>query len=515
MGFVVSMLIWLFFLLCGDRFLSTPDEARYVEIPREMVYMGDYVTPRLNGVKYFEKPPLFYWMQVGIIKAFDTTKESFMRLWHAVLGFLGVLSFFLFMRKTCPNSKIARSSLWILSTCILYQVMSLFITLDMPLSTFMSLSLMCAYLAIIKNSYGWMMGAGLWAACAFLTKGVIGILLPGIIIFLWLSIDKRWKQISIQHCIIGCIVFLCIAAPWHILVCQKNPEFFHKYFIVEHWVRYTTSYHGRTQPWWFFTPILIFGFLPWIFEIFKKPKTPLETFLWVWAMVPFIFFSMSNSKLIPYVLPCMMPMAGLTALFFKEKKKPIMALIFMSTILCVGLLLSGHILDHIYIVEKIQKYRIFPSILKTLTISSGVLIGIWFLIKHKMIWYSSISLTFLAIICIYAKDLQKPSIKPIADIIKSEPGQPRRVVCFKGYFQDLPVYLNKIISVCESKGELEFGMDQELHTQEWMFDQLRFDTLMKTELLWIVCEKDVYQNHSTLHHLPILYQSDRYVLLKN
>ncbi len=510
------MLIWLFFLLCGDRFLSTPDEARYVEIPREMVCRGDYVTPRLNGIKYFEKPPLFYWMQAGMIKIFDTTKESTMRLWHMILGFLGILSFFLFMRKTCPDPKISKSALWILSTCILYQVMSLFITLDMPLSTFISLCLMCMYLSITKNSCGWMIGAGIWAACAVLTKGIVGILLPGMIIFLWITIEKRWKQLSINHCIIGLGVFLCISVPWHLMVCQKNPEFFHKYFVVEHWVRYTTSYHGRTQPWWFFIPIVIFGFLPWIFDIFQKPKTSLEKFLWIWAIVPFIFFSMSHSKLIPYVLPCMIPMAGLIALFFKEKNKPMAVLIFMSAILCIGLLLNFHILDNIYIVQKIAKYPIFPSLLKTLTISSATLIVLWFVIRHKMIWYSCISLTFLGIICLYAKDLQKPSIKPIADIIQSSAyKEHRRVVCFKGYFQDAPVYLNQIVSVCESKGELEFGIDQEPHTREWMFDQLRLNELMTKELLWVICETEIYKDHPDLQHLQVMYRNDRYVLLKN
>jgi 4-amino-4-deoxy-L-arabinose transferase-like glycosyltransferase len=136
---IVPLLVIWFSLFLGNRPYATPDEGRYVEIPREMVATGNYVTPRLNGVKYFEKPPLFYWIQAGNIKLLGTHEWS-MRLGSILFAVIGCLGTFLFTRKFY-GAKSGVAACFILATSPLYYALSRLLTLDMPMTALVSLSL--------------------------------------------------------------------------------------------------------------------------------------------------------------------------------------------------------------------------------------------------------------------------------------------------------------------------------------------------------------------------------------
>ncbi|HEY6239688.1 MAG TPA: glycosyltransferase family 39 protein [Burkholderiales bacterium] len=300
----------------GYRHLVKPDEGRYAEIPREMVASGDWLTPRLNGFKYFEKPALQYWATAAAFEVFGQ-KEWAARLWPAVTGFLGVLFvFWVGNRVFGPPSGLYGAA--VAASSALYASIGHVLTLDMALSFFMSASVFAFAAAQSDPSSEterrrWMLLAWAAAALAVLSKGLVGIVLPAGAAALYVLIERDWRVLGRLHLLSGGLLFLAIAAPWFIAVSLANPEFFRFFFIHEHFERFTTREHGRYQPLWYFVPVLLAGILPWIVGLFpallrawtRVPETRFQPrrFLLLWCAVVFAFFSASDSKLASYILP--------------------------------------------------------------------------------------------------------------------------------------------------------------------------------------------------------------------
>ena len=251
--FVAALLLLsgFFFFEAAKRPLASPDEGRYSEIPREMVVSGDYLTPRLNTVKYFEKPPLFYWMQAATFKALGTTDFAarFMNVFMALLGCLITLwaGWFLFSPRT------GVLSCAVLASSLLYYGISRIIILDMAVSVFITGALFSMLYALTKGAQPQRSQRALYAAYIFcalgtLTKGVIGFGIPGAVILSWIIISRQWPLMGRALNVKGILLFLAIVAPWHIWVSLKNPEFAWFYFINEHILRLTTQVHQRYQP---------------------------------------------------------------------------------------------------------------------------------------------------------------------------------------------------------------------------------------------------------------------------
>ncbi|MDF9834012.1 4-amino-4-deoxy-L-arabinose transferase-like glycosyltransferase [Ereboglobus sp. PH5-5] len=312
------ILVAWFGLFLGSRPLSNPDEGRYTEIPREMAATNDYVTPRLNGVKYFEKPPLLYWLTALTIEVAGVNEWT-ARAWVAIFATLGCLATY-----AAARGLFGRAAGWwaavVLATMLLYYTLSRVVILDMPVSVFVATALF-AFLFGIRTPAGpgrrWLF----WAfyasmALAVLSKGLIGFLLPCTVAFVWLLVFNQWKRLRPCHPFTGALVLLAIAAPWHVLAARANADFAQFYFIHEHWTRFTTTVHERYQPWWYFAPVLLVGIFPWTVFAFQtlrenarggwraiRNERADEWFFIVWAVVIFLFFSKSQSKLPPYILP--------------------------------------------------------------------------------------------------------------------------------------------------------------------------------------------------------------------
>ncbi len=314
----------LLFAQLGDTPLANPDEGRYAEIPREMVATGDYVTPRLNGVVYFEKPPLMYWAVAGMLQVFGPAEWA-MRAPVALFALAGILLTYAVGRR-CHGRTAGLAAAVVLGGSLLFFVLSRILLLDMAMSVLMTATLFCFHLAVRESGARrrWLFyGLYASAALATLTKGLIGFLLPGAVMFLWLLIFNQWRRLLPLYLPSGILLFLAIAAPWHVLVAQRNPEWASFYFVREHWERFTTSTHERTAPWWFFGPIVLLGLFPWTGCLWGALKSALRGgwarrhenaeawFLVTWAAFVFLFFSKSQSKLIPYILPVFPPLAVL------------------------------------------------------------------------------------------------------------------------------------------------------------------------------------------------------------
>jgi 4-amino-4-deoxy-L-arabinose transferase-like glycosyltransferase len=307
------------------RKLVKPDEGRYAEIPREMVASGDWVTPRLNDIKYFEKPALQYWATAAAYSAFGEHHWT-ARLWPALTGFLGILAVWLAgLRLYGPRAALYGAAA--LGGSILWVLIGHINTLDMGVSFFLSLAIFGFVLAQrddapARENRNAMLLAWSALGLAVLSKGLIGLVLPGAALVLYTLWQRDWALWRRLHLGKGLALLLAITAPWFVAVSLANPEFFHFFFIHEHFERFMTKAHGRYQPMWYFLPILAVGFLPWTLALVSGMAGPFrregaarfrpDRFLLVWIAVVFGFFSVSSSKLVAYILP-LFPAAALLA----------------------------------------------------------------------------------------------------------------------------------------------------------------------------------------------------------
>jgi len=313
-AFLFCAVIW--FAGLEYRGLFTPDEGRYADIAREMLDSNDWVTPRLNGIKYLEKPPLQYWTTAGAFALFGVDEWT-ARLWPALTGFLGIVFTAFAGLRLAPRSPWLPTAL-IAAGCWGYFLGGQFLTLDMGLTFFFTVAMLSFALSRRPDvspsaERGWMILAWAAVACAVLSKGIVGIVIPGLALLVYLAIERDLSLLRRLHWIPGLCVFAAIVLPWFILVQQRNPEFFHFFLIREHFERYLLPNHDRPGPWWYFGPVLLIGLWPWTPSIpaafagaWKAPALSgfkLDRFLVIWACVVVVFFSASHSKLPGYVLP--------------------------------------------------------------------------------------------------------------------------------------------------------------------------------------------------------------------
>jgi 4-amino-4-deoxy-L-arabinose transferase-like glycosyltransferase len=311
----------------GQRSLWAPDEGRYAEIPREMVATGDWLTPRLNGVKYFEKPPLHYWLVGAAFRLLGET-ELAARLPCALAAIGGLLLVYA-LGAVCFGAETGLLAALMLAVSPLYFILGRMDIIDTPLMVFYTLGMAGWGLALLqpdrarKSPFlplaGW---AGL--ALATLVKGPVALVLSVGTVILWLLLTRQWDRWRVLRPLPGAALFLAICAPWFIAVSLKNPEFAWFFFVHEHLLRFLTTEHERKGPLYYYVPVLLFGFFPWSAWLPAAVTATLrsshsqrsrEATLWLllWAAVPFVFFSASGSKLITYILPAFPALALLVA----------------------------------------------------------------------------------------------------------------------------------------------------------------------------------------------------------
>ncbi len=485
----------------GNRPFAVPDEARYVEISREIAETGDFVTPKLNGVKYFEKPPLFYWTEAVNIKHFGINFSA-QRATQVAIAILGLLAMFCSMLKIY-GSHTAYISSSVLSTSLLFFIQSRFINLDLLLSVCLACSLFSYMLAVIKN-YREKLFIRLFyvfSALACLTKGLIGCVLPGMIIWVWVlcssySFDEKIEKLKKSLDPIGIVLFLVIFSPWHVICGIKNKGFFEFYFIYEHFTRYLTDSHQRFQPLWYFVPIVLVGLTPWTgflfgkIENFKRIRVDENLkFLTTWIVVVILFFSISKSKLIPYVLPVFFPLACMISEFIsnyineekntassytylKSRKCYLNRSFYTSTFILLCALIGVFVLRNTSLQcfsnnENLKTLYIALCVICIIAIFAWELVS-YYLYKNKIgklplvilfIVFSANIMLITNRIIPYYQEIKKPSVLDVAKNIKYNLTDNVEVFCYDDYFQDLPVYLGRTVGLVEHKGELEFGIN--------------------------------------------------------
>ncbi|NGZ84784.1 glycosyltransferase family 39 protein [Duganella aceris] len=344
---LAACFILLSLLVLDIRTLIPPDEGRYAEMAREMFVTGDWVTTRLNGIKYFEKPPLHTWMSALSFTLFGPGEWQ-ARLWNGVCGIFGVLM----VGYTGQRIFGGRSGLYaamVLASMTFWAAASQFNSLDLGVAATMSLAL-CALLIAQQDDvdtaqrHRWMLLCWAGMALSLLAKGLIGIVLPGGVLFIYaLTSGDRgiWRRL---HPFSGLALFLLMSLPWFLLVAQRNPEQPQFFFIHEHWDRFFLKTHHREGPWYYFLVLLLPATLPWIVALpaslalaRKRMEGRFQTTRLLLAWIGFIlfFFSISKSKLPGYMLP-VFPALALLAGVYLERASRATALSLAALLAVVG-----------------------------------------------------------------------------------------------------------------------------------------------------------------------------------
>jgi 4-amino-4-deoxy-L-arabinose transferase-like glycosyltransferase len=344
----------LWFGTLDYRTLIKSDEGRYAEIAREMVASGDWVTPRYNSVKYFYKPPLQYWATASAYTVFGENEWT-ARLWVGLTSFLSVLMVF-FAGRILFGARPALFGSIALGSMMMPVFAGHFNTLDMGVGTFMSAAMYAILLAQRDDATPsqerfWMLLCWAAMALALLSKGLMGIVLPGAVLFCYLLWTRDFSRLKRLHILKGSLVFFAICAPWFILVMRANPEFFHFFFIHEHFERFLTKVHARYGPPWYFIPFLLLGSMPWTLYLWSGLRTGLKSgqnkgssnvglshlplaskakglkpwrpklLLVLWVVFIFLFFSASSSKLAGYIVPIFPALASLIGLALVQSSR--------------------------------------------------------------------------------------------------------------------------------------------------------------------------------------------------
>jgi 4-amino-4-deoxy-L-arabinose transferase-like glycosyltransferase len=322
---LAALLVAVWLTVLAGRPLFNPDEGRYAEIPREMLSGGDWVIPHLNGLDYIEKPPLQFWATALMYRVLGVSEFS-ARLYTALTA-LGTVALIGLLAARIGGRDAGWRAAAVLSGMIIMIVLGQLVTLDMSLTFYMTLSLTGFLLAQRPGdaSAKWMLMAWIGAALGVLTKGLVAAAIPAAVLGIY-SLCTRdvglWRKLNWSW---GLPLFLCVTVPWHWLAAARRNDFLQFFFVHEHFARYLTKVADREEHWWFFGMVFLIGTVPWtvpalrvIFSGWRdralQGRFSPTFFLWIWVLFVVVFFSLSDSKLMPYILPAMPALAVLIAM---------------------------------------------------------------------------------------------------------------------------------------------------------------------------------------------------------
>jgi 4-amino-4-deoxy-L-arabinose transferase-like glycosyltransferase len=474
----------LWFTTLGTRRLLNPDEGRYAEIPREMLVTGDWITPRLNGIKYFEKPPLQYWMTASAYQVFGHN-EFAARFWVGLTGFAGILlAGFAGWRLFSRSAGLMAAG--ITAGSVLYLVIGHINTLDMGVSFFLQVTI-CSFLlaqrapAASTSERNWMLLAWAAAALAFLSKGLIALILPSLTLLAYTVITREFSAWRRLHIFKGLLVFLALVLPWLIAVSRANPEFLHFFFLHEQFERFLSDVHDRDGPWWYFLPLFVIGGLPWTFVAAGQfnhswrldgQQAGLQTrrFLLLWVVVVIGFFSVSHSKLPPYIVPVIPMFAMLVGDVFTR----LAASALRTHLLVMGITLAllgitvGLLPDNIAGAKSVDVViNLRPDTATGLLLAAAaMLVASQLLRKRSMevvVLTASLGMLLGMTILIQGSNglAATRSGYALAQQLAGKISPDTPVYAVQDYDQTLPFYLERLITLVNYRGELDFGLTQQ------------------------------------------------------
>lgn len=468
------------------RALIKSDEGRYAEIAREMRVSGDWTTPRLNGLKYFEKPALQYWATAAAYGAFGES-EFAARFWPALTGFLTVLFAGFTARRVfgevyaLPVAAVLASSLW-------WVGLSHINSLDAGVASVLGMAFFSLLLAQRDGiprrvERAWMLACWAALALAVLSKGLIGLVLPGATLVVYTLLTRDWPLWRRLHIVTGLLVFLAVAAPWFVMVTRANPEFFHFFFIHEHFERFLTSVHRRTAPWWYFIPLVLASVLPWLIALpgalvaavrraAQRNGFRPALFALLYASVIFLFFSASNSKLRSYILPLVPALALLIGLWLPGARRwVVMTLAALTAALAAaGIAMApfgARFVDQAWLVEAYRTFFHWIGAGAALLLVGSIALAVLELRGRRSAGIAALAAGACAGMLLATSGHEAigrlTSAREVVRAVGAQfaPDQPFYSVRY--YDQTLPFYLKRTVTLVDYADEMEFGLKQEPH----------------------------------------------------
>jgi len=516
------LLVSVFGIIYGFRLVSyalcNPDEGRYAEIPREMLASGDWVTPRLNGVNYFEKPPLVYWLTAASQAVFGSGEVA-SRCVPAAFALVGILLTYATTRRFYGRDA-GLAAAAVLGSCVLFFVLGHILLLDMAVSVLMSATLFCFILGVQEapgpRRRWFFYGLYASAALATLTKGLIGFLVTGAVMFLWLLICNQWRRLRPMHLPTGILLFLAIALPWHLLAAKHNETWVHRYLVYEHLERFLTPAASRPGKWHYFIWVVIGGLIPWTAMLWpavrdavrggwaRRLEQAVGWFWVIWAGFIFLFFTKSQSKLAPYILPIFPALAVLIGAWLGKTAAQADATLrlrpyFRWAGATCGILAAALAV----ILLKPALVRMDAEQAGALHAPIAVMAVILLAGAFALPWLQrtrgphaavaggvGVMALFFAGVVICAPSIQKPGTKPLALIVNAAAQPGDRVLHYHEFFHDFTYYARRTVDIVGYKGELELEEDAAARASGRFMDDATFRQLWTGPTrLWVVARK--------------------------
>lgn len=329
--YLTLLIFSLFLYLIGNELLPVTDtaESNYAVTAKEMVLSGDWISPQIYGHYWYDKPIFYYW-ELALSYTLFGFNEMASRLPAALLGSASVLFTYWFARRVY-SEKIGWLSAIILGTSVECWLLSKAIITDTTLFLFMSMAIAFFYLGYTENRKYYYL-CYIAAAFAVLTKGPIGLLLPGLAALLFLAYNKDLAEMKRVHLFSGLLLFTVIAGAWYgLMCCLHGSDFLLNFLGVHNFLRATVSEHPTKNTWYFYLIIYFIGFAPWSFTIpyslWKKWKhneldlrsaSNATQLLFIYFVVVNVFFELIATKYTTYTFPGLFSLAILTAVLYKD-----------------------------------------------------------------------------------------------------------------------------------------------------------------------------------------------------
>ncbi len=332
---------FLFFYGLGAFGLLGADEPRYAQVAREMLDRSDWVTPTLQGKAWLEKPVLYYWQAMVSFRAAGIGDRA-ARLPGAFDAAMLIAAIYFFLCRFRPGSEL--DGALITASCAGVVGFAHAAATDMPLAACFAIALLGWYAWYASRRHVYLAAFYIFLALGTLAKGPVAPALSAVIVFLFVAVKRDWRAIPRTLWIPGIVLYLAAMLPWYIAVQLRNPEFF-RVFILEHnLARFSQNLYHHRQPFWFYLPVFLLAMMPWTLalilavaerarliwsegkEAFASPEDSWPLFLFIWMLVPILFFSASQSKLPGYILPAvpagaLLVAEHLAARFGKEEEE--------------------------------------------------------------------------------------------------------------------------------------------------------------------------------------------------
>ena len=367
----LATLFFILLVLAALRPLAVPDEGRYGEIGRWMLYSGDWLTPRLNGIPFFHKPPYLYWLEAASLAVFGVNAWA-LRLVPALHAGLMLLAMYAGVRRFATEV-MARRAVWMLGSSLTFPLGGQYVNHDMLVAAWISVAIWCFALAFMhgEKPHAALARWG-FVACAlgFLSKGLIGVALPGLVLLLWLLWTRQLKKIAHLPWLSGLALFALIAIPWFWVTEQRFPGMLGYMFGKHQISRFSATTFNNSQPWWFYLLSLAVLLFPWVFLVANQAFSQAgrafiatnsiakawPALCWIWVLAIIGFFSIQSSKILGYAFPVMAPLAVLAAIGWDDAmarlrlaRRTQEKLFAALCVLSVGIAIAGNIAAARYI----------------------------------------------------------------------------------------------------------------------------------------------------------------------